>query len=515
MPTSRLPIWLFLGLFALFFMTSSGGFESGDALGRYETAKSFASGHSGALAADRPLNTLVQGRNGKWFVAYGPLQALVMTPLVWATGHLALPVSKIDSINRLAYSLIFLPWLGAVTLLLIFFALRQLRFSERSSVFAVMAIAVTTPFWHYARSAQEENLVSFGYALWLWGAARLANRHANGVLAMAGGACVALATRWFSVASLIPLLLLSVGLLWRQRQSLRAASLISSAALCATTVAGLLGYNAFRFGSIWETGYGLLYRNVDTFSLTPFLPRTLALLFSPYRGLFLYAPVLVVFLLPALLRHTWPWKRDTLGQLRAAGPLALAGALALNASYFFWTAGYAWGPRFLVAPLVLFAPWFATLPSLFVDRPWLRRTGTFLMGLSFLVQFGSVVLPSSTEEMIREGAGINHLALADAWKCEWTAVCLRPGLAAAAIQNTLTKDSGLTVSFEATGQGSAWESSDFHTVFWWPFRFSFRFETFAWSVAISLFVALSLITAWLFARLYSELSCVTPYRREA
>ena len=219
----------------------------------------------------------------------------------------------------------------------------------------------------------------------------------------------------------------------------------------------------------------------------------------------------MLFFFPVFVRENWPFKKEPISLLKVAGPLALIGALILNASYFYWTAGYAWGPRFLVAPLVLFAPLFAAAPGLFVNFRRVRRTGLFLMGLSFVVQLASVILPSSTEEMIHEGAGVAHLAVNEAWKCKWTAVCLRPGLAAAAVGNTLANDRGLTVSFEAMGQGSAWESSDFHTLFWWPFRFSFRFEAFAWGMAVSLFVGLSLLTAWLFARLYSELPrVITP-----
>jgi hypothetical protein len=45
----RVTAFLFLSSFLIFFITSSGGFDSGDANTRYETAKSFAEGRSGAL----------------------------------------------------------------------------------------------------------------------------------------------------------------------------------------------------------------------------------------------------------------------------------------------------------------------------------------------------------------------------------------------------------------------------------------------------------------------------------
>jgi 4-amino-4-deoxy-L-arabinose transferase-like glycosyltransferase len=106
---------------------------------------------------------------------------------------------------------------------------------------------------------QEESLVGLAFATWLLGAARLGTGGRWAVTLVALGAAMALATRWATAPLLLILCAATLVLAWPRRADLRWADACLGVALFAATVAGLLLYNAARFGDPLETGYGLWY----------------------------------------------------------------------------------------------------------------------------------------------------------------------------------------------------------------------------------------------------------------
>jgi len=103
-----------------------------------------------------------------------------------------------------------------------------------------------------------------------------------------------------------------------------------------------LAYNAVRFGTPLESGYG---DELGRFS-TPVGVGLVGLLLSPGRGLVIYAPaaVLGLFALPRLPRAL---------ALYAVG--SLAALLALYCRWWGWEGGWCYGPRLLVPALPLLA----------------------------------------------------------------------------------------------------------------------------------------------------------------
>src|SRR5262249_56818906 len=65
------------------------------------------------------------------------------------------------------------PLVSTAAMVLVFLALTTLGYALRPALAATLAIAFASLFWHYARMGQEENLLALGFALWLFGAARL------------------------------------------------------------------------------------------------------------------------------------------------------------------------------------------------------------------------------------------------------------------------------------------------------------------------------------------------------
>jgi hypothetical protein len=139
----------------------------------------------------------------------------------------------------------------------------------------------------------------------------------------------------------------------------------------------LLVYNAAAFGNPFEQGYGS--KPFDT----PVPVGLYGLLFSPSRGLFVYAPYLV-FAVAALVL-AWRARGEVAARLRGFGIAALV-TLVLYATYTEWWGGRVFGARFLddLAPL-LFAALAWGIGRGLLDRALWRRLFWVGAGWSLLL----------------------------------------------------------------------------------------------------------------------------------
>jgi len=108
-------------------------------------------------------------------------------------------------------------------------------------------------------------------------------------------------------------------------------------------IAAIFAYNATRFGSPWQTGYGGEASRFET----PLLPGLAGLLVSPAKGLLWYCPVVALSLIGGVLL----WKRSR-GVALVIAAMSVA-HLLVTAKYYQWYGGGAWGPRLLVPMLPL------------------------------------------------------------------------------------------------------------------------------------------------------------------
>ncbi|MFQ5613131.1 MAG: hypothetical protein ACE5H9_13460 [Anaerolineae bacterium] len=138
-------------------------------------------------------------------------------------------------------------------------------------------------------------------------------------------------------------------------------------------------YNWLRFGSPLDSGY---YEVAWT---TPPAAGLYGLLFSPGKGVFLYAPPLLLSLaaLPLFFKRHRP--------LALLIALWWAAYLAFYSPYNFWTGGFNWGPRFLLPLLAV-----SMLPgaALLAERRLRGRRLLFalLFGLGLIIQLPAVVV---------------------------------------------------------------------------------------------------------------------------
>ncbi len=103
--------------------------------------------------------------------------------------------------------------------------------------------------------------------------------------------------------------------------------------------AGLLWHNVLRFGDPFQFGYA-----GESFTTAPWR-GILGLLISPGKGVFFYAPPLILSLI------LWPRFRRAHPALGEFLALAWMTALPFYGMWWAWDGGWCWGPRFLV-PLI-------------------------------------------------------------------------------------------------------------------------------------------------------------------
>lgn len=166
-----------------------------------------------------------------------------------------------------------------------------------------------------------------------------------------------------------------------------------AAALLPAVALGI--HNQLSFGSPFSLGYGHLQSTIFAdqmrrgfFGVTwPRPDAALQLLFGVYRGLFIYAPVLVIACLGWWLgagrqRYLWP---------------AIAGAgvlLLVNSSYAYWQGGACFGPRHLVPAIGLVGLGLAHVPESLRRSPAVIGLAALSIGINAA---GTVVTPFLSE----------------------------------------------------------------------------------------------------------------------
>jgi hypothetical protein len=227
-----------------------------------------------------------------------------------------------------------------------------------------------------------------------------------------------------------------------------------------------------RFGWPFETGYGVLFEHMGKamFSIEGAGERAAALLVQPSRGLFWFAPPLLLLL---VLGRAWRGP----GWALASGPTALALSLLLVACYEVWWGGFGWGPRYFASTMVLFVPQLGAAAASFR-----RAARAPLLVAAIAWQSLSVVIPGTTEDYLRSELPPERCGL---WTWSCSTVALRPRLAARAAANTFTGRYGraLEAGQRATA-AEVLESSDYTSLTAWPVRLAIR--TGKWPVWVGL-----------------------------
>lgn len=234
---------------------------------------------------------------------------------------------------------------------------RDLGCSPRRAALVGLAYGLATPAYVYATLAYGHQVSAFAllvsfYLLWKRRSSREGARMVAAGFMAAYAAVVELQVG--PVSAILGLYLLYQCLTGARRPD--ALAYFGVGAIIPTLL--LIGYNYQAFGSIWDMGYfhhataifAKVHNRKNPLGLEPPHWSLLKpLLLDRYRGLFSYAPILVL-----AIPGWWVLLKRGLVSLAVVTLSITAAVLLVNLSYPEWTGGWSTGPRLLV-PLLPFA----------------------------------------------------------------------------------------------------------------------------------------------------------------
>ncbi len=412
----RLGVWfrdpLFLlcltaGLVA--FVVQSGELGSADTTYRLQTTHWLWTSAPPVLPSDYPEFGL-HGRGGRLYPWFGIGQSLLMLPAdlvgTWMANWRIFAGYQDDPGVRsiiVVYSTSIL--INALTALIVFRFLRQLKFGVKESVAGVLALLLCTTHLHYTQNMMENNYImlltfvglSYQYE-WLrsesrralfWGSAafglNILTRITAGLDLLAGAAFILLVLLFEKARE---------GQFWpRLLEYAKTAAPIY-------VVFGIIErlYNFYKFET-WGTYIPIFAREQK--AVDPTLPANfpwstplhegiLGALFKPEKSVFLFDPLLIVAVFLLLLL----WKNLS-AEVRAFGLtslLLMMGYITFYGRYAYWAGDFAWGDRYVSTSVEI-----ATLlavPLLLQFRAslsrWIWRGGIALTAVSLVIQFASL-----------------------------------------------------------------------------------------------------------------------------
>jgi hypothetical protein len=380
--------YLFLLFLLLYFLTTPGHLYTFDSFVSYHTTESLVT--RGSL--DIPGNLItVTDRSGRQTGRYGLLQSVLSIPLyvvgvglgrVW---HSPLFLREDWRVTCVAT---FNQWVCAWGLVLFFKVLRRLETPVRPALVVTFLLGFASPWWTYSRDLFRQPL---GGVLILWAIAEALEYHRTGKAAclarFAATFPLAVTNRITSVVTWPGLIALAILPERRKEGPSRAWMICFVSALLMVVGCGIqVATNYWRFGHWW--GHSYENRHFSLLYLRESLPEFLV---SPTRGLFLFAPPLILIFQG--IRASWKKdRRVTIGLLMVA-----MSKFMLFALYEDFRGGVNPGPRYLLPIIPVFFLFIGILAGGEWQCAFFRRTLLTLGGLGFVVNgFNSLVHYQST-----------------------------------------------------------------------------------------------------------------------
>jgi hypothetical protein len=258
-----------------------------------------------------------------------------------------------------------------------------------------LAYGLSTPAYVYATLAYGHQASAFALLasfLLIWKRATRFDALRLGVAGFLAAYAAVIELQVGPVSAILGLYLL-VDVLGRRR---RPSSLASFGLGALWPTLALLAYDQIAFGSPWQMGY--FHHTTFSHVHSPDHPLGLGppnwdllapLLWGRFRGLFFFAPVLVLAL-PGWIVLFWRGRWS----LAIVSFLVCAAVLLVNLSYPEWTGGWCTGPRLLV-PLIPFA--MIPVAGLLAEGRRVNRVLTLVAG--------SLAVMGGVEMLLFQGAG--------------------------------------------------------------------------------------------------------------
>ncbi len=325
---------LFILLCAIYLLSYSGVFHSGDEIFYLHNAMDFVQGEAASLGKGGPY-VLVLG------LATRIMEVLGLDARVQILFLLNIPIT-------------------ALTAVVLFLLAVELRYETRIALVVALLFGLTTPAWVYSKALFREPWAALGLTAGLFFVVRYQRRRTPWDLALALASLAMAVTTRISTAVALPFFLVYVVAAMRHPTTgQRSQSWLSKLALV-LVLAVLTGIGLWlAIDAYYPVAVRLLQALTDLETLA-------GVLISPGRGLFVYAPLLLlsVFSLGLFFR------RHPGETLVIVG--SVAAYIVILAAWPKWWGGWGWGPRFLL-PFIpyLILPLAAMLDLILAQRRWL------------------------------------------------------------------------------------------------------------------------------------------------
>lgn len=376
---SRLAFALLFILFGVYVVTASGHTYSPDEESIFYVSQSFLTRGEFEIPdpAHFPVVSGLVGLNGKRYSGTGLLPSLSALPFL-ALGNVvanSLDARWHDFAVRLILLNVFNALVGAAGAVLLYAWWRRLGVTPRAAFALALVYGLATLTWVYARTLFSETWLAFLTLLACYAVSSYGSTRARSWLFVAGlAAGLAALTKVQGLLIVPAVIVYAVLTLWRQTGQSRVfvrTSVVPALVFGIGIVIGLgiFGYyNAIRFGTPFELGYGSVSTNY------PILEGLYGLLLSPGKSVFLYAPpiLLGVIALPRFARRFAP-------EAITCGLIILA-MLVFHARVSYWHGDGAWGPRYLAMTMA-----FWLLPLATSIQTWWAHRGSRALVLILVV----------------------------------------------------------------------------------------------------------------------------------
>lgn len=351
---------LFVGLFLSYAYFYQGGFSNSNS--RIDMAAALA--WDGTYAIDSfHLNTIDKATfEDHYYLEKAPGASYLVLPLAWL-GSKFLPKWSISTESATSDWFAYLCTLLTVSLISAiggvgFYKLLlklNVALSESQALFTSMVVFLWTPCLAYSTVLFSHQIAgSFLVCAVYCG---ISNRRLPSVILFAATLVVEFTTAFVVLGGILACRR------WRNEKACPWLELGLPLALAGLAV---ITHNLLSFGHPFSMGYGMLQGSTFAAGMSqgffgirfPSPANVAQLLFGQYRGLFIYAPILLVALASF---SKWPKTFTRTGLVYLwCGCLA---SLLLHSGYYFWQGGVAFGPRHLVPLIPLLGLGFAFTPG--------------------------------------------------------------------------------------------------------------------------------------------------------
>lgn len=372
---------LFIFFISTYLLTYAGGISDVSQL-RVEVLESIVRG--GDLSV--PSGMGIRGSDGREYSWFSIGSVLFAFPF-FITGKLAgIPPASLISIMSLLIS--------ASTAVIVFLFSISLGYSRRASLSVSIFYGLGTMAWYYSKDSGDHTLETFFVLLSIYFMCLYSiNKRVSHLLFSAFSIGLAFLARPTSILAVPPLLILMISQYPEESDfKARLKFLMGRGALFFLSLLPFVGlffwYNYCRFGSIFETGYGLMAARLglDFFTGTPLLTGLLGFLVSPGKGFFYYSPIAVLFFFsikPFSKKHPLP---------AFCFVLIIMLYLFFYSRNIYWHGDWTWGPRYIfVATPFMVIPIAALIDSFIQKGKNIHKTIVYaIFGVSVVVQISAV-----------------------------------------------------------------------------------------------------------------------------